>query len=55
MTLADAEHLGSASRTDIPSCRPAILHDDRFWIFHFPFGLAFNTISLHFDPSRFII
>ena len=49
MALADAEDLGATSRADILSCRSAILHGYDFGIFHFPLGLALNTIRLHPD------
>ena len=54
MALADAEDLGATSRADVLNCRPVILHDYGLGIFHFPLGLALNTIGLHWSTSFLI-
>ena len=50
LTFSDSKHLSAAYRAYSLSCRLTILHGYRLSIFHFPFGTAFHTVSLHQSP-----
>jgi hypothetical protein len=49
-TFADPEHFGTAGWTNALGSRSAIFHRNFLGIFHFFFGFAFYTISLHLVP-----
>jgi hypothetical protein len=49
-TFADPEHFGAAGWTHTLGSRSAVFHRNFLGIFHFFFGFAFHTISLHLFP-----
>jgi hypothetical protein len=49
-TLADPEHFGATGWTQPLGGGSAVFHRNFLGIFHFFFGFAFHTISLHLVP-----
>jgi len=46
--FTDAEHFSATSWANALSCWFAIFHSNRFGIFHFSLGFAFNAVCFHF-------
>jgi len=48
--FTNSEHFGAAGRTHTLGSRSAVFHRNLLGIFHFFFGFAFHTVSLHLVP-----
>jgi hypothetical protein len=48
--FTNSEHFGAARRTHPLGSRSAVFHRNLLGIFHFFFGFAFHTVSLHLVP-----